>query len=329
MSRFDADIRFPEGGTEREQLAFLLRFAALAPSSHNTQPWKFRVSPGLVEIFIDETGWLRVADADRRELHVSIGCALENLLIAAENYGFACRAACFPEGPAASGPAAAVVMTRQGVGASLCGDLFAAMDQRQANRNPYGEARPEKADLDALSRAADDENVHLTLVDAFDVKQRISEWFARADRLQWADPAWRKELAYWVGQGVFGTPPLISKLARVMLPRLNLGRRTARQDARLALGAPILGVLSTADDAPMLQVQAGQALERLWVKATSLGLCMQPMNQTLQLPELRREAAQALPLDGRMPQIMFRMGYAAPDATRTPRRELGQLMQAD
>lgn len=70
-----------------DRLQFLSRYAILAPSSHNTQPWKFRVVDGQIEVFMDEERWLRVADDDQRELPLSIGCALENLLIAAEHFG--------------------------------------------------------------------------------------------------------------------------------------------------------------------------------------------------------------------------------------------------
>ena len=44
---------FPRGGTEQEQLLFLLNYAILAPSSHNTQPWLFRVADDGIEIYAD------------------------------------------------------------------------------------------------------------------------------------------------------------------------------------------------------------------------------------------------------------------------------------
>ena len=59
----------------------------LAPSSHNTQPWKFRIESNRIDLFMDEERWLKVCDGDQRELHISLGCCLENLLVAADHFG--------------------------------------------------------------------------------------------------------------------------------------------------------------------------------------------------------------------------------------------------
>jgi len=49
---------FPRDGDSAEKLKFLLRYAILAPSSHNTQPWKFSVGKDEIRIFVDKTRWL-------------------------------------------------------------------------------------------------------------------------------------------------------------------------------------------------------------------------------------------------------------------------------
>lgn len=87
---------FPAAG-EREKMRFLLRYAIPAPSSHNTQPWKFRiVGDETIEIYADNARWLKVADAGKRELYPSVGCALENLLIAAGHFGYQTEVDYFP-----------------------------------------------------------------------------------------------------------------------------------------------------------------------------------------------------------------------------------------
>ena len=104
---------FPAKGTAREKMMHLLRLAVLAPSIHNTQPWKFSVDRGRIGIFADRTRWLAAADPDQRDLRMSLGCVLENLLIAARHYGYQ------PEvtyAPRATSPdfVAMVDLTRQG-----------------------------------------------------------------------------------------------------------------------------------------------------------------------------------------------------------------------
>ena len=78
---------FPNNSSSEEKLTFLLNYAILAPSSHNSQPWKFNVTKDEILVFVDKSRRLQVADADQRELYVSLGCALENLIIAADHFG--------------------------------------------------------------------------------------------------------------------------------------------------------------------------------------------------------------------------------------------------
>src|SRR6478735_4015382 len=70
-------------------LKLLVTYAAMAPSGHNAQPWLFRVRDREIDLLSDFSRLIHTADVDRREMYVSLGCALENLLIAAEESGLA------------------------------------------------------------------------------------------------------------------------------------------------------------------------------------------------------------------------------------------------
>ena len=59
----------------------LIRFATLAPNSHNTQPWRFHVGHGLIDIAADFSRRTPAVDPDDHHLFVSLGCAAENLAI--------------------------------------------------------------------------------------------------------------------------------------------------------------------------------------------------------------------------------------------------------
>ena len=132
---------FPKGGTIEEKLTFLLRYAILASSSHNTQPWKFSVREDEIQVFVDRTRWLKVADPDQRELYISVGCAVENLLIAAEHFWYGHQVSYFPE-PGQEELAATVKFESQGQASPFRDSaLFDAIPGRQTNRNVY-EERP-------------------------------------------------------------------------------------------------------------------------------------------------------------------------------------------
>src|SRR5689334_211566 len=71
------------------QMQEVVRYATLAANGHNTQPWRFAIQENAIEIHPDYTRRLPVVDPNDRELWISLGCALENLIIAARAAGFA------------------------------------------------------------------------------------------------------------------------------------------------------------------------------------------------------------------------------------------------
>ncbi len=71
-----AESDYPRTGSPADKLRFMLRYAVLAPSNHNTQPWLFRVRGSSVELYADRARALRVTDPDDRQLLISCGCAL-------------------------------------------------------------------------------------------------------------------------------------------------------------------------------------------------------------------------------------------------------------
>ena len=69
----------------------LVRAAIVAANAHNTQPWFFRVQPSRIEVMSDTSRNIGTVDPLLREMHIGIGCALENLMLAAAAHGYACK----------------------------------------------------------------------------------------------------------------------------------------------------------------------------------------------------------------------------------------------
>src|SRR5680860_410707 len=88
---------FPSNGDIAEQLKFLIRFVILAPSGHNGQPWNFFINKNTISLFVNEERSLPVSDPERRQLLIGFGCAIENLLIAADFYNFSYDIIYFPD----------------------------------------------------------------------------------------------------------------------------------------------------------------------------------------------------------------------------------------
>jgi hypothetical protein len=74
----------------------LVRAAILAASPHNTQPWLFKITDSSIELHIDTQRNVGALDPYLREEHIGMGCALENLMLAAPANGYAAAAALLP-----------------------------------------------------------------------------------------------------------------------------------------------------------------------------------------------------------------------------------------
>jgi hypothetical protein len=320
------ESNFPCARDEAQRLAFLLRYAVLAPSSHNTQPWKFAIGRDEIVLFVNKDHWLRVADADQRELYTSLGCALENLLIAAEHFGYCHHVTYFPE-PSNLQLVAAVEFLAAGTPASHRPPrLFEAISFRHTNHKPYEDRVVAADDLEGLRQAVVEGGVALYLTADLEVRRAIDRLANRADAQQFADPAFREELGYWIDEGAFGTPWLLAKLAQMATGYLDLGGFAAKSEAEVLMNAPIFGLISSEENDRCSQVKVGQAFERIYLTATALGLRLQPLSQIVATPSTRDQLSALSPFKNRVAQQPFRLGYAEPEPAHTPRRTVEEVM---
>jgi nitroreductase len=317
---------YPAEGTLGERLEYLLRYAILAPSTHNTQPWKFRIKDTEIEIYIDRSRWLRVVDADQRELHISVGCALENLLIAAEHFGMGHHVIYFPE-TGHDDHVATISFIPEGEPTQFRRpELFDAIVERATNHLTFEDRPVPDSERRWLGDCCAEEGIALWLTDQAEIKRKVDELTVRADAEQFADPAWRHELGQWLGQGVYGNSWMVSKLGQLAVTYLNLSKGVAKKDSELLQSAPLLAVLTSKQNHPDVQIQVGQAFQRIALTATVLGIRVHPMSQILEFPELKQELTSLLPTQGLMPQHAFRLGYAAGEVEHTPRRPLAEVL---
>ena len=318
---------FPSHLPVAAQLRYLLQYAILAPSSKNTQPWNFSVAGDTIGLFADLTRWHPVADCGRRELYISLGCALENLLVASERFGFGHSVNYFPRqgneelvATVALHPAGSPCACRSGI------SLATIIDRR----TEHGMYRPTPIDeairrrLLACSRIL---GVRIDLTEDPSIRRRVMELNLNADEMEFASPEFRTELGRWLSKGGLGSPRLLSRLAGQLLARFDVGRAVGKRNAAKLASAPLVGLISARLDDRVSQVKAGQALERLWLLATRFELGLQPMSQALEIPSLRLDLARVIPGGRWVPQQVFRLGYPV-HATKghTSRRPVSQVL---
>ena len=202
---------FPANDSREEKLTFLLNYAVLAPSSHNSQPWKFNVTNESILVFADRSRGLQVADRDQRELYVSIGCALENLIVAADHFGYNSSLVYFP---GEKDLVAKVVLqpAANPLNPSRDARLFSAILSRQTNRNPYEPQAISEADLETMKSLSSDEDVSIFITRDSAIKKGFQDLVVQANGIQYSDANFKSELGHWLGQGVMGPTGMQAKM---------------------------------------------------------------------------------------------------------------------
>lgn len=318
---------FPHIYPVEEQLRFLLRYAILAPSTRNTQPWRFAVDGNRVLVRADLTRGHPVADDDRRELYLSLGCALENLLVAAEQLGFRCSVVYQPHAPDEQVAAAIAFLPgghRSPERAALSVETIVA---RRAAHGRFSRQPISGEDRLALERCATDTGVELTFVVDPEIRLAVGQLHRKAHDIALADPAFRQELAGWIGEGAFGTPWPFSRIGGLAVGNEAVARQLAKLDAMALESSPLLALISSRHDDRPAQVMSGQLLERVWLTATSRELGLQPLSAALEVPELRARltALTGAPLP--WAQQLVRIGHPRKrSGHRTPRRPIDAVI---
>lgn len=316
---------FPANASSEEKLTFLVGYSILAPSSHNTQPWKFNVSKDRIDLYMDRSRWLQFADADQRELRISLGCALENLLVAARHFGYEANVTYPNEGDLV----ASVAFMRKGL-PSQDSRLIDAIVARKTNRNAYLDRPVPETELHELHTSikefTGDQSVQFYLTSDPDIRNKFQDLEVHADQTLYANANYKSELGHWLGQGVLGPTGVQALATQLAVVFLDVGPEETRKDAELVNNTPVLGFIITRENDSISQIRVGQAFERFWLEATALGIGLQPMSQTLEVPETRAKLAEILPTRPGYTQQVFRLGYAEPAEEHSPRRPLSEVM---
>jgi len=325
---------FPRSGSPTEKFEYLLRFAIMAPSSHNSQPWLFRISGEYCELYADRTRGCRVTDPQDRELTVSCGAALQNLEVAARNFGDVAEMETFPE--AGDFDLLARIRLVGGAESSLEDNLlFNSIPRRRTVRMPFRPDPIPPALLNALEVEAHHAGAWLHVVHSEDERFELADLIAAADRDQWADKSYRLELAAWMHPNktdsrdglpgyAEGVSDILSHVGPLAVRTFDMGKGRAAKDRDLALHSPALAVLGTDGDSPRDWLAAGRALQRVWLRATAEDVCASFLNQPLQLDEMRPKIAGITRRRGH-PQLILRMGFG-PEVKATPRRSVRETL---
>ena len=307
--------------------------ATLAPSIHNTQPWRFVVSDGRLELFADRRYAVPVIDPSGRQLAISCGAALFGARVALASAGLDAVTTLLPDPAQPDLLASITVVGEPGPADDSARRLDEAADDRHSNRRRFGPALVPDVVLEAITRAAQVEGAVLAPVRGLDDRVVVAILTQHAATTQSGDPAYRDELRAWISDDLSrrdGVPvasiPDGTRAAHDDVPIRDFdtegeGELPAETDSRL--GQTML-VLSTPGDTPRDWLLAGQALGRVLLELTDVGLKASILSQVTEVPGTRQRLRRELRLSGNV-QLLLRAGYAKATPV-TPRRPLADVI---
>ncbi|MFC3895412.1 Acg family FMN-binding oxidoreductase [Lentzea rhizosphaerae] len=318
-------------GLRSGQIESALAAASLAPSVHNTQPWRFRVRPDRIELHPDPSRKLAATDPEERELRLSCGAALFNLRLALQDAGVRPLVSMLPGQDA---PGALAVVRR---GGTIKVDdeqraLLRAVPRRRTNRRPFLDTAIDPRQRHALVRAAELERAWLHVVTTREGRADLKRFVQRAHQIQLDDEGVQDELAAFTGHRPGATDGVPPESAGVrpetqdewVFRDFQGSERHAGKDYE---SDPLVVVLCSFYDGPLGDLQAGQAMQRVLLTATTHGLSASFLSQPVEVRRVREELRRSL---GGMliPQTVLRLGFGAP-VPPTPRRSVSELLLSD
>ncbi|HVS05790.1 MAG TPA: hypothetical protein VHK65_06445 [Candidatus Dormibacteraeota bacterium] len=329
----------------------LIRAAVLAANAHDTQPWLFRVSLDRIDLYAVPSRSIGMIDPLRREMFLSLGCALENLVLAAAAAGTAPSVQVVPN----SADPTLAASVRLGSGQREISSLYRAIPMRHTNRGPYDTARSVAPDvLTSMESLISETDVAIVWWTSAADKRRFADLTVRAaqaiaadaqqaaDDFHWWRGTWSQTQASKDGITIdaSGLPPLIRALGKI-LPGQT---RDSYEDSFLSSlrntqlpTAAVMGTIVVRDSSnPAQRIGAGRAYQRLQLWATFHGFAMQPLNQPLEradrekasglAPVFGTELGALFPDPGMQPVMPFRLGYPTLQSLPSPRRPAEDVM---
>lgn len=315
--------RADAGGLLRE----LVRYATLAPSSHNTQCWKFRLQDRSISILPDFSRRCPAVDPDDHHLFVSMGCAAENLIHAALAKGY-CGNVKFDN---AVGSALRITLEPT---KAIQTTLFEAIPERQSTRAEYDGKPISASELALLERAGQGNGVRVILLTEPKAMEKVLEYVVQGNSTQMSDRAFVEELKAWIrfsatdavrtGDGLYaassGNPSVPSWLGNMLFGLFFTPKAENDKYAKHVRSSAGIAVFVSEAESPAYWIEVGRCYERFALQSTALGIRNAMLNQPVEVSALRPQFATFLGVGRHRPDLVVRFGRGPklPPSLRRP-----------
>lgn len=324
--------------TQKNTVLFkIIEDAGKAPSGHNTQPWKFEVGENQIVLKPDFNRRLKVVDADDHALYISLGCALENLILSAKAHGF--NTAITHKLIDTDIKIIIDLIPSENVKKDV---LYDFIQQRQSTRSEYKSAPIEQAVMDQLIEESKNEWVDIILItDKVKIKE-LEPIILEANDLQFKNKQFINELVNWIRfskgeaeekrDGIWsasmGMPATGKFLGGVIMKKFVSAKSEAKRWRNLIEKSSGFALFIAKENTRANWIKLGQSFQRFALKSTQLGVKHAHVNMPCEEISVRQKLIEHLKIgDGKQPLLLVRFGYAdsMPYSFRLP---LGQILSS-
>jgi nitroreductase len=306
--------------------------AGHAPSIHNTQPWRWRLTDNELDLYLDHSRSLEATDPDSRLATLSCGAALHHALVSLAADGWHAILARMPNSAHPDHLAQLRLDHRIPVETAALRHLQ-TIGLRHTDRRPTP-GTPVDADLlRSIVAAAESAGAGLHLLHPDQVYD-LATAADHAQRTETDDAAWQAELAYWTG----GTRPLgcgipdaviPDRAPQTTVPGRDFGHTGDLRVSESHEHDAAFAILYGPGDSNLDWLRAGEALSAAWLTATELGVSVLPLSATIEVPVTREDMRRLLSHLG-YPYLVLRFTAADPGhaaAPHTPRIPANQIIE--
>ena len=302
--------------TQNSDYLFMIENACKAPSGHNTQPWLFKIRKAEIDIYPDFSKELPVVDHNHRELFVSLGCAVENLCVAAREKGY------HTEVKVIKDSFIRVLLTKDKKKQS--DSLFPQIALRQTNRSVYdGREIPEDS-IKILKNIPIEPSISIYFYKRGSVNyERLADMVYRGNSLQMNNEAFKTELTTWMrynkkhqnktrdglSYATFGAPNVPRFIAKFVMSKAINEKAQNKEDRKKIASSSHFVLFTTKDDTVEQWVGLGRVLERILLCSTAMGIVNAYLNQPNEESDVAKDMVARLQIPNEHPTILIRLGY--------------------
>ena len=343
----------------KEKLEYFCLLGHLAPSSHNTQPWRFWIDEANVSItiYLNKDFILPASDVDGRQATISIGCATENIISGALYYGYLGTVEFLTDDktkikPSAQNEALLIPIVKikfQESNTDLPIDTIQAIFNRKVTRAEYDPTKLISNNiLESIQKLPDGEDTKLHLITDGLRRLSIAEFQSQADAYVINSPKFSRELGDWLlpnnTKSCLGMPGIDFGLQDDEAERLHNGLSgksplQPEDGLKFAMGgkifiekSPMIGIITTKKDDIENWIKAGEVFEKIFLELTKQGIQVAVHAGITEVSLIKKIFSLTLGTN-RYITVLFRAGYVKKEEDNkrpfSPRLPLKEILLSD